>query len=78
MAPLPFLTRPKPLITTILDLSRLLCLRPVHLSTNGNTLRCTVTEKHTTVVVRGKRYWVGLSDMQGWRISTFLSHSHTS
>ena len=28
-----------------------------------------VTEKHTTVVVRGKRYWVGLSDMQGWRIS---------
>lgn len=28
-----------------------------------------MTEKHTTVVVRGKRYWVGLSDMQGWRIS---------
>jgi protein phosphatase 2C family protein 2/3 len=28
-----------------------------------------VTEKHTTSVVRGKKYWVGLSDMQGWRIS---------
>ena len=29
----------------------------------------TVTEKHTTVVWRDKKFWVGLSDMQGWRIS---------
>lgn len=29
----------------------------------------TVTEKHTTMVTRQKQFWVGLSDMQGWRIS---------
>ena len=29
-----------------------------------------MTEKHTTVVVRQKKFWVGLSDMQGWRISS--------
>lgn len=34
-----------------------------------------MTEKHTTDVVRGKQYWVGLSDMQGWRISMEDAHS---
>lgn len=31
-----------------------------------------VTEKHTTTVLRQKQFWVGLSDMQGWRISEHL------
>lgn len=34
-----------------------------------------MTEKHTTDVVRGKQFWVGLSDMQGWRISMEDAHS---
>jgi hypothetical protein len=29
----------------------------------------TVTEKHTSIVTRGKKYAVAVSDMQGWRIS---------
>ncbi|KAL7423596.1 Protein phosphatase 2C 2 [Cryptotrichosporon argae] len=41
----------------------------------GQTLSEPVTEKHTTTVVRGKKFWVGLSDMQGWRIS--MEDSHT-
>ncbi|WWC60621.1 uncharacterized protein I303_103195 [Kwoniella dejecticola CBS 10117] len=41
----------------------------------GQTLSEPVTEKHTTEVVRGKKYWVGLSDMQGWRIS--MEDAHT-
>ncbi|WVR05577.1 hypothetical protein IAU60_002596 [Kwoniella sp. DSM 27419] len=41
----------------------------------GQTLSEPVTEKHTTTVVRGKKYWVGLSDMQGWRISMEDAHS---
>ncbi|GMK58205.1 hypothetical protein CspeluHIS016_0502370 [Cutaneotrichosporon spelunceum] len=41
----------------------------------GQTLSEPVTEKHTTVVLRERQYWVGLSDMQGWRISMEDSHS---
>lgn len=41
----------------------------------GQTLSEPVTEKHTTSVVRDKQFWVGLSDMQGWRISMEDSHS---
>ncbi|KAL0252954.1 hypothetical protein I308_102348 [Cryptococcus tetragattii IND107] len=41
----------------------------------GQTLSEPMTEKHTTDVVRGKQYWVGLSDMQGWRISMEDAHS---
>ncbi|WVN85534.1 uncharacterized protein L203_100681 [Cryptococcus depauperatus CBS 7841] len=41
----------------------------------GQTLSEPMTEKHTTSVVRGKQYWVGLSDMQGWRISMEDAHS---
>lgn len=37
------------------------------------TLTSSVTEKHTTTVVRPKQFWVGLSDMQGWRISEWIS-----
>ncbi|OCF43257.1 PP2Cc protein phosphatase [Kwoniella heveanensis CBS 569] len=31
--------------------------------------------QHTTSVIRGKKFWVGLSDMQGWRISMEDAHS---
>lgn len=31
--------------------------------------RLAVTEKHTSMVIRGKRFAVAVSDMQGWRIS---------
>ncbi|WWD05408.1 hypothetical protein V865_003485 [Kwoniella europaea PYCC6329] len=41
----------------------------------GQTLSEPVTEKHTTSVIRGKKFWVGLSDMQGWRIS--MEDAHT-
>ncbi|KAL1405210.1 Protein phosphatase 2C 2 [Vanrija albida] len=41
----------------------------------GQTLSEPVTEKHTTTVLRQKQFWVGLSDMQGWRISMEDSHS---
>jgi len=33
----------------------------------------TVTEKHTSIVIRGKKYAVAVSDMQGWRISKWSS-----
>ena len=64
-----FLTRPRP--------------RPHRLSLHfsssvgleSDLIGHTVTEKHTTVVQRGKQYWVGLSDMQGWRISASSSNS---
>lgn len=46
---------------------------PSHTLLSSSTLlTCvflTVTEKHTTMVLRQKQFWVGLSDMQGWRIS---------
>ncbi|WWC88178.1 uncharacterized protein L201_003083 [Kwoniella dendrophila CBS 6074] len=41
----------------------------------GQTLSEPVTEKHTTSVIRDKKFWVGLSDMQGWRIS--MEDAHT-
>lgn len=41
----------------------------------GQTLSAPLTDKHTTSVVRAQKFWVGLSDMQGWRISMEDSHS---
>lgn len=41
----------------------------------GQTLSEPVTEKRTTTFVRDRKFWVGLSDMQGWRIS--MEDSHT-
>lgn len=38
-----------------------------------HAVQYSVTEKHTTVVVRDGQFWVGLSDMQGWRISESLA-----
>lgn len=41
----------------------------------GQTLSEPVTEKHSSIVTRGTKYAVAVSDMQGWRISMEDAHS---